>query len=335
MRMIPPEKIAAVTLGLTQTFGVTEFEDIRDLTERPGSNRAFRIIVGGTRYLLRINTRAGDMARHFTCMQAAADAGLAPRVWYTSAEDRIAITDFVEAVPFSAVDARVLIPATLRTLHALPAFPSSPFNTTCTFLLHEGPALDGFLQKFRTSSILTQGETEELLARYRQVAAIYSRLESDLAPSHNDLFKPDNMLFDGKRLWLVDWEAAFQNDRYVDLAVVANMIVTNESEERNYLQEYFGAPANEYQSARFYLMRQLAHMFYAMAFLTQGSSDKAVPPYRDFQRRFWAREVGLEDSDAKAMYGRVHWEQLSANFDQARFDEAMRIVSQKRLLPTG
>ena len=72
--MIPQEKSAAVTLGLNETFGATELDDIRDLTERPGSNRAFRIIVRGSAYLLRINTRSGDMTRHFTCMQAAADA---------------------------------------------------------------------------------------------------------------------------------------------------------------------------------------------------------------------------------------------------------------------
>jgi hypothetical protein len=331
--MIPQEKSAAVTLGLNETFGVTEFEDIRDLTERPGSNRAFRIIVRGSAYLLRINTRPGDMTRHFTCMQAAADAGLAPRVRYASTEDRISITDFVEAVPLAAPDALVRIPAALRTLHALPPFPGAPFNTTCTFLLNKGPALDGFLQKFRASSILPENETEELLARYQQVAAVYSRLDSDLAPGHNDLFKPDNMLFDGSRLWLVDWEAAFQNDRYADLAVVANMIVTNESEERIYLQEYFGEPPDEYQRARFYLIRQLAHMFYAMAFLTLGSSGKPidrsepVPAYSDFQRRFWAREVTLADNQAKTVYGRVHWEQLSQNMRQARFDEALRIVS--------
>jgi aminoglycoside phosphotransferase (APT) family kinase protein len=339
--MIPRERSAAVTLGLNETFGVTEFEDIRDLTERPGSNRAFRMIVRGSAYLLRINTRAGDMTRHFTCMQAAADAGLAPRVRYASAEDRISITDFVEAVPLPAPDALVRIPAALRTLHALPSFPGAPFNTTCTFLLNKGPALDGFLQKFRASSILSESETEELLARYQQVAAVYSRLDSDLAPGHNDLFKPDNMLFDGNRLWLVDWEAAFQNDRYADLAVVANMIVTNESEERIYLQEYFGEPPDEYQRARFYLIRQLAHMFYAMAFLTLESSGKPIdrsepaPAYSDFQRRFWAREVNLADNHAKTVYGRVHCEQLSQNMRQARFDEALRIVSDRNAIQEG
>jgi aminoglycoside phosphotransferase (APT) family kinase protein len=328
--MIPQEKSAAVTLGLNEAFGVTEFEDIRDLTERPGSNRAFRIIVGGSAYLLRINTRPGDMVRHFTCMQAAADAGLAPRVRYASAEDRISITDFVDSVALPATDALVRIPAALRTLHALPPFPAAPFNTTCTFLLNQGPMLDGFLQKFRASSVLPGHETEELLAGYQQVAAAYSRLDSDLAPSHNDLFKPDNMLFDGRRLWLVDWEAAFQNDRYADLAVVANMIVSNEAEERIYLQEYFGKAPDEYQRARIYLMRQLAHLFYAMAFLTPGSPgtpidwSESVPAYGGFQRRFWRREVSLADNHAKTVYGRVHWEQLKQNMRQARFGEAVR-----------
>jgi len=334
--MIPQEKIAAATRGLNEAFGVAEFDHIRDLTERPGSNRAFRIVVRGSAYLLRINTRAGDMARHFRCMHAAAEAGLAPRVRYASAEDRISITDFVEAVPFPATDALRRVPAALRTLHALPPFPIAPFNTTCTFLLNQGPALDGFLQKFRAANILPQHDLEELLDQYARVAAAYSSLDPDLAASHNDLFKPDNILFDGSRLWLVDWEAAFQNDRYADLAVVANMLVANEAEEQIYLQEYFGALPVSYQAARFYLMKQLAHMFYAIAFLSLGSAgepidwSEPVPAYSDFQRRFWAREVDLADNRSKTVYGRVHWEQFKHNLRQPRFDEALRVVANRR-----
>ncbi|MDQ2776013.1 MAG: hypothetical protein M3Y57_14020 [Acidobacteriota bacterium] len=42
-------------------------------------------------------------------------------------------------------------------------------------------------------------------------------------------------MFDGRRAWLIDWKAAFLNDRYFDLAIVANFVVTNEAdvEERN------------------------------------------------------------------------------------------------------
>jgi hypothetical protein len=163
--IIPQEKIAAATRGLNEAFGVAAFDDIRDLTEGPGSNRAFRIVVRGSAYLLRINTRAGDMTRHFSCMHAAAEAGLAPRVRYTSAEDRISITDFVEALPFPEADALRRVPAALSTLHALPRFPVARFNTTCTFLLNKGPALERFLQKFRHANILPEDDREELLAQ--------------------------------------------------------------------------------------------------------------------------------------------------------------------------
>ncbi len=337
--MIPDDKSAAAARALHEAFGVAAFDDIRDLTARPGSNRAFRIAVRGSAYLLRINTRAGDMKRHFNCMQAAAEAGLAPRVHYASPEDRISITDFVESVPFPPAEALRRIPAALRTLHALPPFPVVPFNTTCTFLLHKGPALDGFLQKVRAAKILPEHDRAELLAQSEQLAAAYSALDPDPAPSHNDLFKPDNMLFDGNRLWMVDWEAAFQNDRYADLAVVANMLVANDAEEQTYLQEYFGAPPEPYQAARFHLMRQLAHLFYTLVFLSLGSEGKPVdctrpvPAYSDFQRRFWTREVDLADNHSKTVYARVHWEQLRHNLRQPGFGEALRIVANGNAAP--
>src|SRR5260370_41426941 len=117
------------------------------------------------------------------------------------------------------------------------------------------------------------------------------------------------------------------------------MIVTNELEERIYLQEYFGEPPDEYQRARFYLIRQLAHMFYAMVFLTLGSSGKPidrsepVPAYSNFQRRFWAREVSLADNQAKTVYGRGHLEQLSQNMLQAPLHGALRIVAPRNQMP--
>jgi thiamine kinase-like enzyme len=98
-----------------------------------------------------------------------------------------------------------------------------------------------------------------------------------MVSSHNDL-KPENILFDGARVWLVDWEAAFLNDRYFDLVVVANFVVTDDAEEEAYLRRYFGEAAGEYRLARFYLMRQITHMSCAMVFLRLGSGGKAIEP---------------------------------------------------------
>jgi hypothetical protein len=334
--MIPEEKSAAVTRGLSEAFGVTGFEDISRLTGGHTSSLVFRIVVKGSPFVLKLTMRTDDPTRHYTNMKAAAEAGLAPRVWYTNIEDRVAITDFVEAVPLPATDALTRIPAALRNLHALPPFAGVPhhINTTCMFLMHKGPALDGYLQKFRASS-LPENVREGLLARFAQLAAVYPHHDPQMVSSHNDLFKPDNMLFDGHRLWLVDWEAAFLNDRYAELAVVANMLVTTEAEERTYLQEYFGQPPDRYQLARFFFMQQVAHVFYAMAFLWLGSSvsplnlPEEAPTYEDFHRRYWAREIDLADHRMKTLYGRVHWERLLHNMRQPRFDEAIRIVSDR------
>jgi hypothetical protein len=333
--MIPEEKSAAVAHAAREAFGVTEFEDIHMIKDL-ASSLVFRVVVRGSPYLLKISMRTNDPARHYGCMRAASEAGLAPHVWYTSAEDRISIEDFVKTVRLPVTDALVRMPEVLRTLHALPPFPGvpHPINTSCMYLINRGPALDGFLQKFQAANVFPKAENDEFFARHAQLAAVYPHHDPDMVSSHNDLFKPDNILFDGQRIWLVDWEAAFLNDRYADLAVVANQVVANDAEERAYLQEYFGAPPDPYQLARFFLMQQVAHMFYAMAFLWQGSLGKPVdwsepvPEFRDFQRRIWAGEVNLSDIPTKIVYGRVHWEELLRKTQQARYDESLRIVAE-------
>jgi hypothetical protein len=117
---------------------------------------------------------------------------------------------------------------------------------------------------------------KEIFARYAELAAAYPHDGSEMVSSHNDVFKPDNILFDGQSVWLVDWEAAFLNDRYADLAAIANQIVTNDEEELGYLQGYFGAAPNAYQLARFHLMQQISPLFYTMGFLLLGSSGKPI-----------------------------------------------------------
>lgn len=323
--MIPHEKGAAVFRGLHEAFGTTEIEEIRTMTNGLSSDLVFRIAVQGTPYLLKIVTRISEISdpvRVFRCMKAAAEAGLAPRVWYTNAEEGISIIDFVETTPFPASQALVLIPRALRTLHALPPFPRT-FNYVT--------AHNGFIWRFRAANLVSGSEMEEVFARYEQVCAAYPRLDSDMVSCHMDL-KPENILFDGARAWLVDWQAAFVNDRYFDLAVVANFLVNSDADERTYLELYFGQPPNEYQRARFFLMRQVIHMFYATVFLLLGSAGRPIgeseklPSFEEFHRRIRTGEVKLAANDLKIVYGRVHWERLLQNVRQARFNESLEIV---------
>lgn len=332
--MIPPEKSAAVSRGLSQAFGTTAIDDICRMTGGLSSDLVFRIVVKRSPFLLRILTRMderNDPVRVFTCMKAAAQADLAPRVLYANTEDGVAIIDWIEAVPFPAAQALVQLPAALRRLHVLPPFPKA-FNYAT--------AHNFFIWRLRGSGLLSDAELEEVFRRYRQICAAYPRLEADLVPCHMDL-KPENILFDGRRVWLVGWQAAFVNDRYFDLAVAANFVVTNDGDERIYLEQYFGQPPDEYQLARFFLMRQVMHMLSAAVYLLLGAAGKPIrqnqnpPSFREFHERIWAGEIHLADNRRKVAYGMVHWEQLSQNVRQPRLDEALRIVSGRNTSQEG
>jgi hypothetical protein len=144
--------------------------------------------------------------------------------------------------------------------------------------------------------------------------------------------KPENILFDGHRVWLIDWMAAFLNDRYFDLAIVANFVVRSDADALTYLGHYFGRVPDEYKMARFRLMRQVLHMFSAAVFLLLGAAGKPIrkdedpPSFDHFHQRIWAGEIDLADNALKVVYGRVHWEQLLRNLRQPDFEQALRIV---------
>jgi thiamine kinase-like enzyme len=323
---IPETKQEAVARALRQAFGVGEFEDIRILTEGLSSALVFRIVVRGKPYLLRVIMKTdamNDPTRQFTCMKIAAEAGIAPRVWYASIEDRISITDFVNVKPWPENRAP-LIAATIRRVHSLAAFPK---------LMNYFDTLDGFIRRFQERQILPEKLTEDIFRLYGDVARVYPRNDPDGVSSHNDL-KPENILFDGERVWLVDWEAAFLNDRYADLAVPANFFVRDEAEEEAYLRAYFGEPPGDYRRARFFLVQQAAHLYYGTVFLLLVARagkpidpDLDAPDFADFHRRLVSGEVSLAGDDARVDYAKIHLNRALRDMQTQRFADAVARVA--------
>lgn len=329
--MIPEDKQAAMARALSEAFGVTDVEDMQPLSGGLSPSLVFRIVVRGTAYLLRVVVRRQamyDPTREFTCMRLASDAGVAPRIWYADLDDLVLITDFVAAEPYPA-DVAPLVAATIRRVHALPQFPPP---VTGSYL----DTMDGLVRRFQAANLLPGSATEAMLRGYAEVRRVYPRNEGELVASHNDL-KPQNMVYDGARVWFVDWEAAFLNDPYVDLAVAANFFVEDDAQAEAYLRAYFGEPAGDYRRARFYLMQQAMHVFY-VAFLMlivapsgiSVGSDMTAPDFRDFHARLISGEVALVTPEERLAYARVHLNAVLANMRTQRFREAVALVGAAR-----
>lgn len=326
--MIPENKELAVKKALLTAFDADAFEDIQQLTKGLSSALVFKIIVGGKPYLLRVVTRTdalGDPTFYYGCMKVAAGNEIAPQVHYMSIEDRVSITDFIVEQAFSVAAGKEKLPYLLRRLHSLPKFP---------FRMNYFERMEGFMPQFRAANILPENEFNDLYKIYERIVNVYPCNDMENWVScHNDS-KPENIVFDGQRPWFVDWESAFLNDRYLDLAIVANFVVKNEEDETAYLNSYFQQTPDEYILARFFLMQEILHLYYSIFLMAFDKGDTPIDinkitkrDFREFHDGMWNGEISLAFADPKREYALIHLDQFRVKAKNKRFEDSLRIVS--------
>lgn len=331
----PPAVRAALARGLTEAFGVAEPDSIVALGGGLSGAGVFRIRVGGIAYLLRLDqARDGfrDPARSYACMRIAAAGLLAPRVRYADAEGGVAIMDFIDERPLSleyrGTPEQLVVEAaqTVRALHAGPPFPP---------LVDYLDGIDALVAQFQARGLVAPAAMAELLDRYKGLRERYRTDPADLVASHNDL-NPRNILYDGARLWLIDWESAFLADRYVDLACIANLFARTPAHEDLLLATYFGA-VDETGRARLRVMRQVNHLFYGLVMANAVGDQRPASDLsgRSLDQLHEALTLGEPVLDSEA--GRFSYvkARLSAALEGLRtpqFAEALALIS---LSPAG
>ncbi|WP_370268391.1 phosphotransferase [Nioella sp.] len=231
-----------MTNALERAAALGCFSNPTDITPLGGgiTNVNLRVTDGGAHYVVRLGDdipEHGVMRWNELVLSRAAHAlGVSPRVVHH--EPGALVLDFLNARTFAEEDVRD--PANLpgiielvgRVHRGLGAHLTSPIltfwpfqvnQTYMTRLVADGSAHASRLPEF-------QHAQERLIAATGPV---------ELVIGHNDLLAA-NILDDGSKLWLIDWEYGGFNTPLFDLAGLAGNNGLSETQERDMLRQYFG-----------------------------------------------------------------------------------------------
>ena len=219
------------------------------------TNANFRVDSGDKRYFVRIGD---DIPVHgvmrfneLAASRAAARCGLSPQVRH--AEPGALVFDFIEARTYGAEDVRErsnlerILPLIQRCHRDMPREVRGPALIFWVFHV---------LRDYAHS--LKDGNSRHLpaLARLMRIAEDLEEMVGpvDIVYGHNDLL-PSNLLDDGQRLWLIDWDYAGFNSPLFDLANLCSNNELDLTSEIWLLEAYFGRRADDNLLRRYGAMK--------------------------------------------------------------------------------
>jgi hypothetical protein len=256
--LIPPERREAVRAALLAAFGRRGPVGLEPIAGGMSGSGVWRLQVGERRFLLKLEVPPdglNDPHRQHACMRAAAEAGIAPRLVHADPAAGVFISDFIAARPLAEHPGgrRGLLAelgAMVRRLQATPRFPP---------LVDFFDGVEGLLARLEPLGLAGRAALVEPQARLAEIREAWTDPAARVS-SHNDL-NPRNVVSDGKRLWFVDWQAAFCNDPWVDVATAANFLAPTRTDAEVLLRAYLGAAPGREQRARFSTMRQVCRLY--------------------------------------------------------------------------
>jgi aminoglycoside phosphotransferase (APT) family kinase protein len=331
---VPAERRETVRATLAAAFGSSAVDALQPIGGGASGALTYRVEVAGRSYLLRIETRRSPLRNphQYDCMRIAAEAGIAPALRYVDADAGVAVMDFVPQRPLAeypgggsalANDLGRLAASLQRT----PAFPQ------LWAFPHVVERIFGFV---RGSRLFAAGLLDPHAEAFERVRAAYRWDESTLVSSHNDP-NPQNVLFDGERLWLVDWETAYRNDPLTDVAILVESFAQTPELERALVEAWLGGEPDRALRARLRLMRQLTRLYYAGLLLSIAASqardtpesDLDAPTPAEFRAAFARGEHAPTSRATMFVLGKMSLASFLAGMSAPGFDEALAIAREE------
>ena len=252
--------------------GWTDVPLVLEAIEAGITNRNFKVTLpDGSAWVVRLpgertEVLGIDRACEAEAARRAAELGIGPPVLGELPGVGTLVTRFVpgaHAADGTDFAARLdtVVPA-LRAFHASSAL-AGRFPIFRVVEWHERDA--------RTHGVPTPTLWPMLHDRAGQLERAFTIAPDPPVPCHNDLL-PANVLFDGPRAWLLDFEYAGMNDAFFDLGNLAVNAGLDAGAERHLLELYLGAVTAR-AWARFQLMKIMSDLREGMwAVVQQGIS---------------------------------------------------------------
>jgi len=241
------------------------------------TNRNYRVDVGDRAYVIRLPGERTellgiDRAGELEAAKRAATLGIGPGVFGVLPGTGTVITEFVAGV--AAADPGALLVAgrldavvdAIAALHR-----SGPIEAAFPiFRIIERHAADAVAH----GAVLPDGHAN-LAALMTEIEAAFVKVGAPPVPCHNDLL-PANVLFDGDRPWLIDYEYAGMNEAMFDLANLSVNAGFDPAADDRLLGRYTGLPPTDSARAQLTLMKVVSEMREGMwALVQQGISSLA------------------------------------------------------------
>lgn len=290
---------------------------------------AYRVTAGEREYLLRMEAGPNALQNpcHYPCMQAAAEAGIAPPVRFVDPARGVAVLDFVRERPLGEYPGGP--PALARDMGAL----IRRLQDTAEFPAPDITYRDlvGRMLAFVSdSNVFAPGLLERHVAGFERIRAEYPWDDAARVASHNDP-NPRNVLFDGRRLWLVDWETACANDPLTDVAVVTLELAGTPELQDVVLRSWLGRAPDRPVRARLALLQQVTRLFFACALLRFFAGVPGRAPDTDLGALTGAEFVAAIQSGRLRMgspellyaFGKMFLAGFLAGLDAPGFEESL------------
>jgi thiamine kinase-like enzyme len=262
--------------ALAECFSNAPVDALIPIASGASAGAILGVELGGRRYLLRIEGPRSPLRypHQYVALRMAAEAGIAPRVHYVDEAEGVAITDFIvnrplRTYPGGAVALVQAMAELLRRLHEAPVAPAFvPYADTVARLFAH----------VRRTGLFAPGVLDPHLEELERLRAAYDWDPADSVSCHNDSL-PANILFDGDRLWLVDWESAYPNDPLVDIAIQLDNLARSRELEEALMHAWLGGAPDPAMRHRLAQVRALNRLYYAGVLLS--ASARALPAMPD------------------------------------------------------